>query len=99
MLIIQCITLMNLLPLFIKLYLPILLPWKDNHIKFFDDVTMNHNGRLQNGIQPAACICKQLKTSAYFILVIICILIFAIFHFCLNTFRFKECKNSHSINA
>ena len=74
------------------------LPWKDNHIKFFDDVTMNHNGRLQNGIQPAACICKHLKTSAYYIFVIISIAIYAFLPFCFKTCRFTNSQNPHSID-
>ena len=74
------------------------LPWKDNHIKFFDDVTMNHNGRLQNGIQPAACICKHLKTSVYYIIVIFIISIYAFFRFCYNTFKFTDSQNPHSID-
>ena len=32
-----------------------------NHMSFFDDVTMDLNGKLLNGLQPADCICKKLK--------------------------------------
>ena len=70
--------------------------WKDNHIKFFDDVTMNHNGRLQNGIQPAACICKQLKTPVYFIFVIIFIFLFYALMQCgyqIRNIRIADCYN------
>ena len=28
-----------------------------DHLSFDDYVTMDHNGKLKNGIQPAACIC------------------------------------------
>ena len=30
-------------------------------MSFFDDVTMDLNGKLLNGLQPADCICKKLK--------------------------------------
>ena len=46
---------------------------KQNHVNnpsydiegFWNDVAMNKNGKLLNGIQPAECICKQIKTTVY----------------------------------
>ena len=71
----------------------ILNKYKDNHISFYDDVTMNHNGKLQNGVQPATCICKKLKITAYFITMIVCILAYVLLRFCCSSFRFKEIAN------
>ena len=42
---------------------------KVNHLSFDDFVTMDEKGLLKNGIEPAACICKQLNSFAYFILI------------------------------
>ena len=39
-------------------------PYKVDHLSFEDYVTMDQNGKLKNGIQPAACICKQLQFNA-----------------------------------
>ena len=51
-------------------------------MSFFDDVTMNYDGKLQNGLQPADCICKQLKVMVYFAIAVTCITIGILIHFC-----------------
>ena len=69
-----------------------------DHLTFDDYVTMDHNGKLKNGIQPAACICKHLESSAYYIFVIISITIYAFFRSLFNLFRFTDSQNPHSID-
>ena len=43
------------------------IPDQVNHLSFDDYVTIDDKGKLKNGIQPAACICKQLNNFAYFL--------------------------------
>ena len=60
------------------------IPNKDYHISFFDDVMMNQNGKLQNGIQPVSCICRRVKRLAYFTFAIFCIFIFSLIGFLIS---------------
>ena len=54
-----------------------------DHLSFDDYVTMDHNGKLKNGIQPAACICKKLNNFAYFLMATFFVCLFAFLtYFC-----------------
>jgi len=53
-----------------------------DHLSFDDYVTMDHNGKLKNGIQPAACICKKLNNFAYFLMATFFVCLFAFLTYC-----------------
>ena len=53
-----------------------------DHLSFDDYVTMDRNGKLKNGIQPAACICKKLNNFAYFLMATLFVCVFAFLRYC-----------------